>query len=96
MAAAFLATPLIVMYGLPGFGGTFDQRVNSSVSKIYNQVAEDTVAQYQIARKGGDPVQICVQAGLVTAAYLQAQDESNYLEWQEIKNADCARAGIPY
>jgi hypothetical protein len=35
-----------------------------------------------------------VQAGIVSAAFLQAQDETNYQKWKTIEKNDCARAGI--
>jgi len=34
--------------------------------------------QYEIAARHGGAIDVCVQAGLVTAAYLQAKDESHY------------------
>lgn len=63
---------------------------------IENKVADDAVIQYNIAKRQGDKIQICVQAGLVAAAYLQAKDEANYNKWQSIKKTDCNNAGIPY
>jgi hypothetical protein len=59
------------------------------------KVATDAVAQYEIAQKSGDKIQICVQAGFVSAAYLQAKNEPKYLEWKGIEKTDCAAAGIP-
>lgn len=63
---------------------------------IENKVADDTVEQYNIVKRQGDKIQICVQAGIVAAAYLQAKDEKNYSKWQSIKKSDCRAAGIPY
>lgn len=65
-----------------------------TMNNIYQQVADDAVAQYRIAERQGDKIQICVQAGFVSAAYLQAQDESNYQNWKNIEKADCGKAGI--
>lgn len=62
---------------------------------IENMVANDAVKQYDIAKNQGDKIQICVQAGLVSASYLQAQDETNYRKWKDIESQDCARAGMP-
>lgn len=72
-----------------------DAMVDQQMSEIHDQVSEDAVAQYEIAKRQGDPIQICVQAGLVSAAYLQAQDEANYNRWKSIEDSDCARAGMP-
>lgn len=71
-----------------------DTSTSTSMQKIEDQVATDAVNQYNIAKKSSDPIQICVQAGLVAAAYLQAKDESNYLAWKETEKADCKRAGM--
>lgn len=66
------------------------------MQNITNQVATDAVKQYMIAkRNGATPIDICVQAGFVSAAYLQAQDESNYSKWKSIEKSDCEYAGVP-
>lgn len=67
----------------------------SSVNNIYNKVATDAVAQYEIAARQGDKIQICVQAGLVSAAFLQAKDEANYQTWKATEKNVCTRAGLP-
>lgn len=76
-------------------GGGLDREVAKEMRKIENQVAADAVNQYQIAKRQGDPMQICVQAGFVSAAYLQAKDEPNYQQWKSIESEDCRRAGVP-
>lgn len=76
------------------FGGGLDQQTNKEIERINDQVAVDFVEQYQLAKKSGDLIQICVQAQMVSAGYLQAQDEPNYLKWKDIEKADCARAGL--
>ena len=63
--------------------------------KIENKVAEDAVKQYEIAKRQGDQIAICVHAGLVAAAYIQAKDEPNYQRWKGIEEADCRAAGMP-
>lgn len=62
---------------------------------IHRQVADDAIAQYEIAKRQGDPIQICVQAGMVAAAWLQAKDEAQYREWKDVEARDCAAAGMP-
>ena len=68
---------------------------NDSAQDIYDQVAADAVRQYQIAKRQGDPMQICVQAGFVTAGFLQAKNERLYRRWKEVEALDCKRAGVP-
>lgn len=58
-------------------------------------IGKDAVEQYEMAKRGGDRMQVCVHAGFVTAAYLQAKDEANYQEWLKIKKNDCRAAGLP-
>lgn len=64
------------------------------IQNIENQVAIDAVAQYEIAKRQGDKIQIYVQAGLVAAAYLQAKDEANYKHWKDIEAQAAKDAGI--
>lgn len=68
--------------------------VNTEMNRITNQVANDAVSQYHIAKRQGDKMQVCVQAGMVSAAYLQAKDEANYTAWKDTEKADCAAAGL--
>lgn len=75
-------------------GGGFDSQVTSDMAKIEGQVATDAVSQYEIAKRQGDPIQICVQAGMVSAAYLQAKDEASYQTWKRREAQDCKRAGV--
>ena len=78
------------------FGGGLEQQATDSLDTIKNQVAEDSVRQYNIAKSQGDLIQICVQAGMVSAAYLQANDQSNYNRWKRIEKEDCRAAGLTY
>jgi formylmethanofuran dehydrogenase subunit E-like metal-binding protein len=70
------------------------QLANSNFQQIKNQVADDAVKQYLMTVKSGSLMDQCVQAGLVSAAYLQAEDQSNYAAWKGIETSACARAGI--
>ena len=76
-------------------GGGLEKQAASKMQSIESQVAADTVKQYEIAKRQGDPIQACVQAGMVSAAYLQAKDESNYQTWKSIERNDCRKAGMP-
>jgi hypothetical protein len=74
---------------------SLEERRDSMMANINQKVASDAVARYRIAARQGDKIQICVQAGMVAAAYLQAQDEHEYTSWKGIQKADCAKAGMP-
>ena len=75
-------------------GGGFEKQASNQMQKIHNQVADDAVSRYEIAKREGNKIQVCVQAGFVSAAYLQAKDETNYQQWKQIEIADCKKAGI--
>ena len=85
-----IVTALVLAITLTGC----DQAVEAQMDSTYDKVSSDMVAQYDIAKKQGDPIQTCVQAGMVSAAYLQAKDEAKYDEWKAIEKTDCKAAGI--
>jgi len=78
-------------YSGRGINATSDSMLND----IKDKVATDAVDQYNIAVRQGDKIQICVQAGLVSAAYLQAKNESKYIDWKDIETARCRDARVP-
>lgn len=78
------------------FFGGWEWQTTREINKIEKQVASDAVRQYNIAEQQGDAMQTCVQAGLVSAAFLQAEDQANYNKWKVIEKTKCKAAGIPY
>lgn len=76
-------------------GGGIEVQTEKQLDNIHNQVASDAVEQYQIAKRNGNAIDICVHAGLVSAAYIQAKDEANYSKWKDIEEEDCKNAGVP-
>jgi hypothetical protein len=77
------------------FGGGVEHEAARQMGQIENQVAADSVTQYGIAKRGGNAMDACVQAGMVSAAFLQAKDEDNYKQWKKTEAADCKIAGLP-
>lgn len=75
--------------------GSVEEQAKSDIQDIENQVAEDAVKQYEIAKRSGDKVEIYTHASLVAASYLQAKDEENYKKWKEIERQAAKAAGIP-
>lgn len=59
-----------------------------------DKVARDEVEKYEIAKRNGSPIDICVQAMMVSAAYLQAKDELNYKLAKQTEKEACARANV--
>lgn len=77
------------------FGGGLEKQSSNTLDNVYKQVSANSVEQYEIAKRQGDKIQICVQAGLVSASYLQEKNESEYQKWKAIQNSDCTKAGMP-
>jgi hypothetical protein len=71
-----------------------DQIVNSQLHDVQNRVAQDAIEQYNIAVRQGDNNQIFVQAGMVSAAFLQAKDEINYRKWKQIEDSIGHKIGM--
>lgn len=63
---------------------------------IEETVAKDAVRQYMIAERQGDKMQMYVQAGICSAAFLQAEDEQNYRKWKEVENNLARQIGLPH
>ncbi|WP_295541016.1 hypothetical protein [uncultured Pseudacidovorax sp.] len=61
----------------------------------YTKVVQDSEQQYEIAKRQGDKMAVCVQAMGVAAAHLQAKDEQGYRAWKSREAEDCASAGMP-
>ncbi len=70
--------------------------ISDMLPSIENYVAQDAIKQYEIAKRQGDKVQIYVSAGLVSAAFLQAKDEENYIKWKAIEKEAGKAAGINF
>jgi len=73
-----------------------DKLIEKEMDSIHRQVIKDSIDQLNIAIKGGDPIDICVYAGMLSAAYLQAKDEEGYIKAKAFEKKACENAGIPY
>jgi len=62
-----------------------DPSVDGKMKSIYEKVAYNAEQQFFIAKRQGDNMQIYVQAQMVCAAYLQAQDEESYRKWKKVE-----------
>jgi hypothetical protein len=72
-----------------------ERQAQNEMGRIEQQVAEDAVKQYDIAKRSGSAIDAYLHAGLVSAAYLQAKDESNYQKWKKIEAEEARHAGVP-
>jgi hypothetical protein len=76
------------------YSGGPETLADNQMAKIENKVADDAVTKYQMTKRSGSPVDVCLGAMMVTAAYLQAKDEMNYAAWKKVQKADCVAAGM--
>jgi type VI protein secretion system component VasK len=53
------------------------------------------VQKYESLQQSSNKISICVQAGVVTSAYLQIDDAAKHQEWEAIEKKDCEAAGVP-
>jgi hypothetical protein len=77
------------------FGGGLEHETAKEMGEIENKVATDSVTEYGIAKRNGNGMDVCVQAGMVAAAFLQAKDEASYRQWKDTETVDCKAAGLP-
>jgi len=71
-----------------------DATVKAQMDAVYDQVSSNAIEQYNIAKEQGDPIQICVLAGMVAASYLQAKDQENYDSWRAVEISECEVVGM--
>lgn len=95
LLASVLGTIGIFLFAWYFFGGGLQKHASVEMDRIEDQVAQDAVNQYRMAERNGNPIDVCVHAGFVAAAYSQANDESNYRKWKRIEESDCREAGVP-
>ena len=77
------------------FGGGQKAVVEEQMQDVKNQVAQDAIEQYEIAKRNGTKTDIYVNASMVSAAFLQAKDEPNYAKWKAIEKQAAKDAGMP-
>lgn len=71
-----------------------EKQPKNAMQEIFERVASDAKAQYDIVSRSGSSMDMCVHSGLVAAAFLQAKNEDKYNSWKAIEKMDCMRAGI--
>jgi hypothetical protein len=72
-----------------------NRQADAEMTRINRQVVNDQIEQLKITVKHGSPTDICVQAGLLSAALLQAKDETGYAEAKKLEQKACKAAGLP-
>jgi hypothetical protein len=70
------------------------QQIQEMDQHMADNAVSDAIKEYEAARLGTDKSQIYVKAGAVTAAYMDANDQNNYLKWRDIEKQAAVEAGI--
>jgi hypothetical protein len=65
-------------------------------SGIERKVIDDSIRQYNMAMRTENYMDAYVQAGIITAAHLQAEDEAGYLKWKEVEKKLERKLGMNY
>jgi hypothetical protein len=60
----------------------------------YEDAGSEVVRQYRVALKRQNNAELCVIAGMISAVYAQAHDESAALAWKDQEGRDCSAAGL--
>jgi hypothetical protein len=96
----FIFTGFIIMVIiiLISFGGRdfMSTMLSNSIDSIELEVANEAIDQYDIAKRNGDKLQAYLQAGIISAAFLQAKDEENYKKWKNIEKQEAKNVGIHF
>lgn len=86
----FIFAALAVIFFLIDFdGASLDEQVARDINKMEMQVAEDAIAQYEIAKRHGNKIDICLAAKFVAVAFLQAENEARYKNWKITEGLYC-------
>ncbi len=65
----------------------------SATKNIYDSTANDLEEQYHMVfRNNGSAIDLCVQAQIVAAGYLQAKNQEKYAVWKETERRDCEKS----
>lgn len=65
-------------------------------SQVEQKVISDSIKQYNIAMRTENYMDAYVQAGIITAAHLQAEDEAGYLKWKQVEKKLAKKLGMSF
>jgi hypothetical protein len=95
LAILFCLAALFAAWWLFGGGAVNHPGLFGLMPGYRNKVADDALAQYNLAKQQCDQTKVCAQAGLVAAAFLQVQDQNGYNQWKAIEAVNCSAAVAP-
>lgn len=71
-----------------------NQETQEQVQLVSNQIVQKSINRYEIVKKSDNPMDACLQAGIIKNTMLATQNETGFLKWKTIENDDCNKAGI--
>jgi hypothetical protein len=87
---------LVVFLAAYFAGGVLNKMpTRDPLREIHEKVVRNAEHEYSMVVRSGGAIDVCVHAGLVAAAYLQAHDDLNYQRWKTTERSDCELAGVP-
>jgi len=84
---------MIFFFMIPWGGFMTESQIEQHVEQ---KVISDSIKQFNIAMRTENYMDAYIQAGNVTATYLQAEDETAYLKWKEIEKKLERKLGMSY
>jgi len=91
MLTIYLVGLFVSVQGCKDYKDFVNELAADDMQQIEQQVAQDMVKEYYIAKNYGSALDAYTAASLVVAAYLQANDISNYRKWKEIEQQEKIR-----
>ena len=75
--------------GIQDFNKEIDNIIDKEVTKFQYDLIEGEIDKFNFAVKHAEPVEVCMQAGVIVQFFLNAKDEKNYKKWKEVEKKHC-------
>lgn len=76
------------------FKKDLDEGTKKVEAELNQKIIDEAIAQYQIVARAELKQEMCLRAGVVVEAHLQAKQEADWRIWKQIQYRDCKKAGI--
>lgn len=94
---AGIITTFIIIILLIAWAWPSKEETQATINSLHEQTARDLEQQYaELQRTGASQMDLCVRAGFVAEAYLQANASTAFEKWQNIENNHCQKAGLNF
>jgi len=83
------------IFGLLGFFKMPEDPDLIDMNKIFRQTALEEERKFKLVYESGSKMDMCIHAGIVAEAWLEANNAEKYKEWKETHKKACKAAGLP-